>query len=280
VQVDGDGLPAFSDKNPFGGDPLYIDGAYISPPGTPVDVKPPTPRDPVDPDLIPEGAFLPDLRVYPAYSIAVVSEPGGRDFLSFNATTWNGGRGTMMIEGFRRNGVPNMDAYQILADGAQQVAALPAGKLEYHRGDGHDHWHLLDFGRYELTDANRVVVRDSGKQAWCLALTDAVDLSPLYVDRNAQMESLGDACGGPDDLWSRQVIPQTGQVFDITALANGEYYIKLTANPDNVLAEEDLTNNTSYRWVILDGEPGARTVRVPPYQGIDTEYSSDDFVGG
>jgi Lysyl oxidase len=276
--------------NEISDDPSYVDSAFIPPVGTPVEPGEHPLRPAVDAKLIPDGAALPDLRVYPSHDIRIVTEPEGRDFLAFASTTWNAGRGTMMIEGFRRTGQAGMDAFQILTDGTKQVAALPAGTLEYHKGDGHDHWHLLDFGRYELTDSAKIVVRDSGKQAWCLALTDVVDTSPLYVDLNAQAEDLGDACGSPDDMWSRQAIPpgfgdtytpdQTGQVFDITALANGDYYIKLTANPDNVLAEEDLTNNVSFRWVVLGGEPGARTVRVPPYQGIDTENGDPDFSFG
>ena len=180
-----------------------------------------------------------------------------------------------MVEGFRTPGKPAMDAVQIFLDGENQVDTSPAGTIEFHDGGGHDHWHFLDFGRYELTDAGRAVVRDSGKQAWCIANTDAVDLADDSAQLSVESMSLTSYCGtGPEEMWVREQLPsgwgdtyspgQAGQVFDITDLENGTYFIKLTTNPRRVLVEADVSNNVSWRYVVLGGEPGARTVRVPP----------------
>ena len=62
-----------------------------------------------------------------------------------------------------------------------------------------------------------------------------------------------------------------GQSFDISDLPNGTYYIEVTANPDGLLHETDTSDNVSLRKVVLGGVPGARTVTVPPHEGIDTE---------
>jgi hypothetical protein len=60
-----------------------------------------------------------------------------------------------------------------------------------------------------------------------------------------------------------------GQSFDVTGLPNGTYYIEVIANPRHRLYETNLKNNLSLRKVILGGKPGARTVKVPPYQLIN-----------
>jgi hypothetical protein len=63
-----------------------------------------------------------------------------------------------------------------------------------------------------------------------------------------------------------------GQSFDITGLPNGTYWIEVRANPAGLLFDGDPTNDTELREVILRGVPGSRTVSVPPWHGIDTEY--------
>jgi hypothetical protein len=52
-------------------------------------------------------------------------------------------------------------------------------------------------------------------------------------------------------------------------VANGTYYIQIMANPLGRLLETDRGNDVSLRKVILGGEPGNRTVEVPPWHGID-----------
>ena len=66
-----------------------------------------------------------------------------------------------------------------------------------------------------------------------------------------------------------QVTP--GQALDISTVPNGTYRIQIQADPDRKLQEATRDNNVSYRTVILGGEPGARTVEVPPVDGVDTE---------
>jgi hypothetical protein len=61
------------------------------------------------------------------------------------------------------------------------------------------------------------------------------------------------------------------QSFDVTTLPNATYLIAVQSNPLGLLYESDTANNVSYQKVILDGVPGARTVKVPPYHGIDSE---------
>ena len=64
-----------------------------------------------------------------------------------------------------------------------------------------------------------------------------------------------------------------GQSFDITHVPNGTYYIEVRTDPARRLYERDTSNDVVLRRIRLGGNPGARTVTVPPYHGIDSEGS-------
>ncbi len=56
---------------------------------------------------------------------------------------------------------------------------------------------------------------------------------------------------------------RAGQSFPIKNLADGVYYVRVLANPDNTLIESDTTNNESLRKVrIYTGPHGKRRVKV------------------
>jgi lysyl oxidase len=226
----------------------------------------------------PDPATIPDLVALPAYGIQVSVE-GGRDRLNFGANVWDRGPASLVVEGFRVDGEDLMDAYQYFFDGDEIVGRASVGSFAFDRRDGHQHWHFLQFARYRLLDATLSGVVRSRKQSFCLAPTDALDLTV----ENAvwRPDDLGfSQCGWEDALWIREVLPTgwgdtyfqgvPGQSFDITDLPNGTYWIEVRANPLGSLYDNDPTNDTSLREVILGGSPGARTVTVPPWHGIDT----------
>jgi hypothetical protein len=234
------------------------------------------------PIVTPPDSALPDIEALPAWGISVRNRPrSGRSFLSFGATAWNAGPGDLVVEGFRDPSSLTMDAFQYFYDGDTVVGKLPAGTLEYDNRDGHDHWHFRDFAAYSLLDAEHALVADSGKEAFCLAPTDPIDLTVDNAEWSPWLTDLGTACGESDSLWIREVLEtgwgdtytqyRPGQSFDITDLPNGVYYIKVLANPDDVLSEASDLNNVALRKVKLHGKPGQRWVEVPPYLGIDTE---------
>jgi hypothetical protein len=64
----------------------------------------------------------------------------------------------------------------------------------------------------------------------------------------------------------------SSEVFNITHVPNGTYYIEVIVNPEKVLHESDTSNDISLRKVILGGTRDHRTVRVPAYHGIDPEH--------
>ncbi|GAB2596509.1 lysyl oxidase family protein [Microlunatus antarcticus] len=219
---------------------------------------------------------LPDLRSLPAWGI--VSD--GR-YLNFSATVWNAGPGRLVVDGFRDDKDADlMNAYQYFftASGKQKGYA-PVGGMEWDARDHHQHWHFKDFARYSLVSADLKTSVVSGKEAFCLANTDAVDYTVKGASWRPQNTDLSTACGGRQALGVREVLDagsgdtyeqfREGQAFDLTTVKNGTYYIEVAANPDSVLYERSTKNNVSLRKVVIGGVKDKRTVVVEKVGVID-----------
>jgi Lysyl oxidase len=227
----------------------------------------------------PQDHTIPDLVALPAFWIRT-SRQGSRDYLEFGSNVWNRGPANLVVEGFRKDGEDHMDAYQYFLDDGEIVGRAPAGSFEFDTRDGHHHWHFRQFASYRLLDASQATAVRSHKQSFCLAPTDAIDTT---VEGGVwRTDGLGfSRCGYETSTWIREVLPTgwgdtyyqgvAGQSFNITGLPNGTYWIEVRANPLGVLYDGDPTNDVELREVILGGKPGARTVSVPPWHGIDTE---------
>lgn len=235
----------------------------------------------------PPADLLPDLVAMPALNFFTDhATDTAVDTLNFGANEWNNGPQPMVIEGFRKPGDDLMDAYQYFYKGNKPVGRAKAGRMEYHSGGGHDHWHFLQFTTYTLVDADGNLVAPSDKQSWCLAPTDAIDMTATNAMWRPENTGLGSSCGGKTSVWIRETIPVgwgdtyyqvSGQAFNITDVPNGTYYVKVKVNPLGKLHERTTRNDVSLRKVVLGGTPGARTVDAEPYKGIDTENS---YCGG
>jgi hypothetical protein len=236
----------------------------------------------------PDPSVMPDLVSLPAWGISIDHQRHlHRDYLDFGATVWDRGPSPMVVEGFRRQGEPIMDAWEFFYSNGVAVGRIQAGDLMYDNRPGHQHWHFEQFARYSLLAEDQAQIVRSEKTGFCLAPTDAIDLTATGAEWNPYSIGLGTACGGRGSLWTREVLPAgwgdtyfqglPGQSFDITHLPNGTYYIAVQANPDGLLTEVTAANNTELRQVILGGTRGHRTVEVPPWHGIDTE---GPFGGG
>ncbi len=225
----------------------------------------------------------PDLRSLPAFGITVsdgYEEVPGKDYLAFSANVWNAGPAKLVVDGFRSPGKEVMDAYQYFYDAdGKQVGYTPTGGMEWDPRPGHEHWHFLDFASYRLLTADQKETVRSGKEAFCLANTDAVDYTVKNASWHPGNTDLSTACGYENSISVREVLDVgsgdtytqdlPGQSFDITDLPNGTYYIQVLANPENRLKETDYSNNSALRKVVLGGEKGARTVTVPPHHLVD-----------
>jgi hypothetical protein len=225
----------------------------------------------------PPAAALPDLVALPAWSIQTLSRKS-HDYLAFAATEWNAGPGVLDVEGFRRRNDAEMDAFQYFVVGGEAVARAPAGSMEYHAE--HHHWHFEQFTQYSLIGASSGDVQISGKQSWCLANTDAIDLTRPGANWLASWTGdLFTQCGSQSAIWIREVLDVgwgdtygqylPGQAFDITDVPNGRYVIRVEVNPDGLLHETTTANNVQDRVIKLRGTPGNRTAIVESWHGID-----------
>ena len=226
---------------------------------------------------------VPDLRSLPAWGIRV---DGRGNHLQFAATVWNAGDSPLVVDGFRREDEDVMDAYQYFFDGdGNQTGFQQVGEMHWDPKRTHHHWHFQDFARYSLLAADKTEVVRSRKEAFCLANTDAVDLTVPNALWNPFNTDLATSCGDASSLSIREVLAsgwgdtyaqfRAGQSFDLRALPNGKYFVAVIANPDNRLIEASTENNVSLRKVFIGGTPDHRTVRVPKVGLID----ESDFFG-
>ncbi|MET7758187.1 lysyl oxidase family protein [Streptomyces sp. NPDC005389] len=226
----------------------------------------------------------PDLRSLPAYGITIsdggIQDVPGKDYLAFSANVWNAGPAQLVVDGFRSPGKAKMDAFQYFYDAqGKQVGYTPTGTMEWDPRPGHVHWHFTDFASYRLLKADKKEAVRSGKEAFCLANTDAVDYTVKNANWHPNNTDLSTACGQENSISVREVLDVgsgdtytqdlPGQSFDITDLPNGTYYIQVLANPAKRLKETNLDNNSALRKVVLGGTPGRRTVTVPAHDLVN-----------
>jgi hypothetical protein len=151
--------------------------------------------------------------------------------------------------------------------------------MAFHATRGHDHWHFLQFVSYRIVRRSGGEVVRSRKQSFCLASTDAVDLTLPGARRIPDFTGHElSACGNGRSIWIRQTLPAgwgdtyrrnlAGQNFDITRVPNGRYLLEMRVNPRGELRETTAANNVAQRGIVLRGKPGMRHVRVAPWHGI------------
>ncbi|WP_328506637.1 lysyl oxidase family protein [Streptomyces sp. NBC_00391] len=258
----------------------HTDGSRIAP------ALKAAPKRPTGKAGAPAKTPKPDLRSLPAWDIAITDgedgDVAGKDYLAFSANVWNAGPAPLVVDGFRKPGADLMDAYQYFYDAdGKQVGYTPTGTMEWDPREGHEHWHFTDFASYRLLSEDQTKEVRSGKEAFCLANTDAVDYTVKNANWHPENTDLSTACGSQDAISVREVLDvgsgdtytqyRPGQSFDVTDLPNGTYYIQVIANPENRLQETNHKNNIALRKVILGGDPGKRTVQVPPHELIDAK---------
>ncbi|NUL23711.1 lysyl oxidase family protein [Streptomyces lunaelactis] len=262
----------------LGDGPGHTDGSRIAP------ALKPNAKRPVGRASVP-NVPKPDLRSLPAWDIGISDgEDGdvpGKDYMVFSANVWNAGPAPLVVDGFRSPGKDLMDAYQYFYDAkGKQVGYSPTGTMEWDPRVGHEHWHFTDFASYRLLRANQKEIVRSGKEAFCLANTDAIDYTVKNANWHPNNTGLSTACGQQSSLSVREVLDvgsgdtytqyRPGQSFDVTDLPNGTYYIQVIANPEKRLHETNLNNNVALRKVVLSGTKGARKVTVPAHDLINT----------
>ncbi len=209
------------------------------------------------------GQALPDVRPSAPWDVKLVQREG-RWYLGFATEARNVGPGALRIRGYGA-GNGQMAAQQLREDGAPLVANV--GTLRYIDSITHQHWHYMEFMRYELRGIDHPAVLRDQKQGFCL---DADP--PLASDWCASKQplltttELGLQPGGYE-VYAPNVEGQEIPIDPTTAPA-GRYVLGARIGPTGVLRETRTDNNVSSTVIRLRWPPGAPPTR--PIRTIDS----------
>jgi hypothetical protein len=221
---------------------------------------------------------LPDLDQEAPQDI-VVRRDGASWRLGFRSAVRNVGDGPLIVLGTRDAASRDMTVAQVLErpNAAPHVVA-DVGKMRYTISPDHQHWHYLQFERYELqrselraAGSDKVLVRDR-KTGFCLGDRYQIDAplpptappGPVYVDNcgydspELQVVRAGISVGYGDDYAAFL----EGQDLAIDGLPDGRYVLVHRVNVDGRLFELSEKNNAASVLLDLRWERGTPKVRV------------------
>jgi hypothetical protein len=125
------------------------------------------------------------------------------------------------------------------------VLGNPANLPFYQFASCHGHYHFESFAQYTLLDTNyNPVLLDTNvvvgrKVGFCIADTSRwLPTAPSAIKYSCSDNGLQ---AGWADVYDRNL---DCQFVDITGVPSGNYYLQMTVNPDALLTEADLGNNT------------------------------------
>lgn len=137
----------------------------------------------------------------------------------------------------------------------------PAGSFSFH--PQHNHWHFDNFARYDVlsmtaTGDADAIVRTSGKVTFCIIDTEHVD--PNLEHSAQKYVYYYDACHsagvqglsvGWGDMYPYYLFDQH---VDVSGLADGKYWLRSTADPDDLLLETNDANNAGFVKIEIKGD--------------------------
>lgn len=210
-------------------------------------------------DPAPPTQLLPDLRQR-LPSAVQVAQIGAEWRLGFASEVANDGPGYLKIVG---NGPGNesMVADQIvqMSDGSTMTVAA-VGDMAYVRGN-HNHFHLLDFERYEIRradDPGNAIVRDQ-KTGFCLANAFTADICGRDQPTLTTV-SEGISAGGSDKYLG--YLEGQYLVLDPGTTPDGDYLLVNRVNPTGALLDLDPSDNAASLRVQLAWTNGTPVVTI------------------
>ena len=209
-----------------------------------------------------------------------IQSSAGRYLLGFTSASDNIGIGPLAIVASRPStAVPTMPASQrvrVSGGGVRTYSGI--GALRFVIAYPHEHWHLMDFQRYELRRAsdNALVVRDR-KSGFCLAdhwghilgYLPGKPSRPVFRSNCGQHEpgSLDVAEGTSVGYTDRYPAFFHGQNLDVTNVPAGTYVLVHRTNPSLTLRELRYENNAASVLISLtrpDGRPSVKVLAACP----------------
>lgn len=215
------------------------------------------------PRAVAAADVLPDLGVARLGGFRIEQTMDGRHLFRYTTKAVNVGRGALGLPG---DPAANNAWQRIFDDAGGYRDVLTPYQFAF-AGDGHNHWHILDFEKAELVRLdNGSKVGTSGKRGFCLfdnyehnlALPGAPP-SAVYKGClvNAGKTNMGISVGWGDKYGAG--LPD--QFIDITGLTPGRYRLDVTADAPNWLAESNEGNNTAWAELQLNGNGTFNVIR-------------------
>jgi hypothetical protein len=202
--------------------------------------------------------FLPDLTPIAStlgerLSIDTSEQPG-RELLRFSTEVANAGTGPLEIWGGTASGDSQQVFQRIYQEGGGSRDIL-AGEFVYHPGHGHIHFEAFATYDLKLINASGEIIASGGKTSFCL-----INIRQPLPDVSANADVVhgrgGTSCGniqgisaGYSDVYSASL---DDQWIDITNVADGTYWLEITADPDNNILESNESNNVSRIQVAIN----------------------------
>jgi Lysyl oxidase len=229
-------------------------------------------------EITTDSARLPDLDQELPWDLRVTSTGARtrREYrLGFASAVRNIGDGPLIVSGRRRwAGIPTMTADQLVESTDAPMAVVDGvGWLRYVESPDHEHWHLLDFERYQLRraggDTKRVTDRKTG---FCLGdryrtrgrALQARPSVPRYTGRcglgaTGRLRLVEGISVGYGDDYPANL---EGQSLPLTGLPAGRYALVHSVNVQRRLRETDYGNNDASLLLRLEWRAGAPSLRV------------------
>lgn len=201
---------------------------------------------------------LPDLAMVPPYDFRIAVSSNGHRLLRFTTIVVNVGLGPFQLIGFDADGAKIGDILQVrqqirYSDGTWHDRATTA-QMAW-AADGHDHWHVLGYQKFKLQKLDATTIGTGAKTGFCALDSYWYGSSkPSFYDADrliCQTGPSGTVLMGTQrkwgDIYRRQIAYQW---VDITGLPNGEYKLKVIADPPfetgGRFRESNETNNRAW----------------------------------
>jgi hypothetical protein len=239
--------------------------------------------DPNDPTML-----KPDLIVLPPSHDRVLLSGGDRQ-LAFSTTVANVGDGPLILHGHTvdtPDGQKTQASQEIFRQSGVSCTRV-AGYFVYH--PTHHHFHFENFSSYVLraNDPNTgTILTTASKTSFCLLDVGRVsgyNTDPQIVPDCLDAEGTEGISVGFADIYDSYL---PGQQINLDAdpahpIPAGTYYLINTANPDGVLWEKDLTNNTGFVTVRVPAPKPLRSAADPhtPHTPQGTNGSRPEHGG-
>jgi len=221
---------------------------------------------------------LPDLRMRKLGNFYIQQASNGEKRLRFTTMIANAGPGRFELHGYRADtSVARMNIRQRIYNTAgtyRRVEIPQSSTYMFFAGDGHSHWHVYKLQRFEIRplDANgrEGELKGTGaKTGFCFWDNTVYNLSLTGAPQTPYYTSCGSTASvnvkmGISVGWSDKYSANLAyQWIKINGLQDGNYKVRVIADPQNWFLESNNANNGTWTDIKISGN--SVTVLRQPY---------------